>query len=62
MAKSKINNVSENKFTKEQIVASKRYRANADLLNAILKDKKSYTLQEVDEKNIKFKKGKVKSC
>lgn len=60
MAKKKIvENTAENKFSKKQIVSSKRYRNNVDLLNAVLKDNKTYTLKEVNEIIEKFKKGKV---
>jgi len=60
MAKKKIaENIAEDKFSKKQIVSSKRYRNNVDLLNAVLKDNKTYTLKEVDEIIEKFKKGKV---
>lgn len=60
MAKKKnIEIVDEDKFSKKQIVTSKRYRSNVDLLNAVLKDKKTYTLKEVDEIIENFKKGKV---
>lgn len=47
-------------FTKEQIVASKKYRSNRDLLNVILDDGKKYTSAEIDKKIEDFKKGKVK--
>lgn len=60
MAKKKIvENTAEDKFSKKQIVSSKRYRNNVDLLNAVLKDNKTYTLKEVNEIIEKFKKGKV---
>lgn len=60
MAKKKTNEiVAENKFSKKQIVISKKYRNNVDLLNAILNDKKTYTLKEVDEIIKNFMKGKV---
>lgn len=57
--KKNVENISEDKFSKKQIVSSKRYRNNVDLLNSVLKDKKTYTLKEVDEIIEKFKKGKV---
>lgn len=47
-------------FTKEQIVASKKYRSNRDLLNVILDEGKKYTAAEIDKKIEDFKKGKVK--
>lgn len=47
-------------YTKEQILASKKYRDSRDLLNALLADKKKYTLEAVEKKMDEFKKGKVK--
>lgn len=51
--------VVEDKFSKEQIVKAKKFQDNVDLLNAILKNDKEYTLKEVDEIIENFKKGKV---
>lgn len=51
--------VSEDKFSKEQIVKSKKFQNNVDLLNAVLKENKKYTLKEVNEIIKNFKKGKV---
>lgn len=47
-------------FTKDQIISSKKYRSNRDLLNALLDGDGKYTLEEVDKKISNFKKGKVK--
>lgn len=49
----------EAKFTKEQILAAKRYADRRDALGAILADGKEYTLKEVDSLLDKFMKGKV---
>ena len=49
----------ESKFTKEQILASKKYSNRRDALVAILYDNKSYTLEQVDSLLEKFMKGKV---
>lgn len=57
-SKKEIKNT-EDKFSKEQIVKSKRFRNNMDLLNAILKENKQYTLKEVEEIIKNFMKGKV---
>ncbi|MDY5647126.1 MAG: hypothetical protein SPF22_09000 [Candidatus Onthovivens sp.] len=57
-SKKEIKNT-EDKFSKEQIVKSKRFRNNIDLLNAILKENKQYTLKEVEEIIKNFMKGKV---
>ena len=48
------------KFSKEQILASKKYSNRRDVLVAILTDDKSYTLEQVDSLLEKFMKGKVK--
>ena len=56
-SKKEIKNT-EDKFSKEQIVKSKRFRNNIDLLNAILKENKQYTLK-VEEIIKNFMKGKV---
>ena len=57
--KVKENKVIENKFTKEQLVNSEKYRQYKDLLQAILKENKQYTLKQIDEEIKKFMKGKV---
>lgn len=49
------------KFKKEQIIASDRYADKKDLVNALLDDGKTYTLDMVDEQIDKFLKGKVKN-
>jgi hypothetical protein len=47
-------------FTKEQIVSAKRYMHKKDVVNVVLKDGQSYTLEKVDELIDNFMKGKVK--
>lgn len=47
-------------YAKAQIVGAKRYEKDIDIINALLSDKKSYTLAEVDKIIEDFKKGKVK--
>ncbi len=49
----------ENKFTKEQLISSKLFRNDKDVLSAILESNKEYTKKEVQEIIEKFKKGKV---
>lgn len=46
-------------FTKEQLLLSKRYQNKVDLVEALLKDGVTYTLEEVDEIINDFMKGKV---
>ena len=50
----------EIKFSKEQLVNSKKFSGKQDLLNTILEDDKQYTLDEVVSMVEKYLKGKVK--
>lgn len=60
MAKGKkVETIIEDGFTKQQIVNSKKFKDNVDLLNALLKDDKLYTLEEVNKTIEDFRKGKV---
>lgn len=52
--------LNERKFTKEQIIASARYRNRKDMVSALLDDGKTYTITEVDQKVDQIMKGKVK--
>ncbi len=56
--KKKVKKVAEEKYTKEQIVNSKTFINNRDLLNAVLENK-SYSKKEINEIIKKYKKGKV---
>jgi hypothetical protein len=47
-------------FTKQQLLSSKKYRGKQDLIDSLLKDDQSYTLEVVDNLVDKFRKGKVK--
>lgn len=38
------------KFTKQQLAESKRYKKKRDLLEALLEEDKEYTIAEADEK------------
>jgi hypothetical protein len=49
----------KSKFTKEQLLQSKRYIDRTDLLNVLLEPNKSYNLDEVDGLIEEFMKGKV---
>lgn len=49
-----------NKFTKEQLLKSKKYTNRKDLLNVLLDDKTTYTTKEVEQKIEEFMKKKVK--
>lgn len=59
-AKKKIDEGEKIIFTKEQIVSSKKYKDRKDLINVLLKNGQSYSLDEVDDLIENFMKGKVK--
>lgn len=50
----------ENKFSKEQLLESKRFRDRRDLVDALLDDGTLYTVKSVEEKIEKYMKGKVR--
>jgi len=52
--------VKENKFSKEQLLKSQKYKDERDLINALLKEDKKYSLSDVDKLIDEFMKGKVK--
>lgn len=47
------------RFTKGQILASARYSSQRDVVDALLDEKKEYTLEHVDRAIEEFMKGKV---
>jgi hypothetical protein len=49
----------ENRFTKQQLIKSKKYASKADVLGAVLLDSETYTFSEVDKLADTFLKGKV---
>ena len=51
---------SEQKFSKEQILASARYANRRDLVDALLDENESYALETVDNMIEKYMKGQVK--
>ena len=57
-SKKEIKKVTEDKLSKEQIVNSKTFINNRDLLNAVLEDK-SYSKKEINKIIENYKKGKV---
>ncbi len=59
MATKKTEIKQETLFTKEQILASKKYKNRRDILGVLLSDEKQYTLEQVDSLLEKFMKGKV---
>lgn len=50
----------DNKYSKQQILKSKKYSDKQDLINALLKDNSQYTLSQVDKILNDFMKGVVK--
>ena len=60
MATKKIETKQEVLFTKEQILASKKYVDRKDVCNTVIPDDFHGTLKEVDVLIEKFMKGKVK--
>lgn len=50
----------EPQFSKEQIVASEKYRNQRDLVDALLEKDKRYTIATVDSLIGKYMKGQVK--
>lgn len=50
----------EPQFSKEQIVASDKYRSQRDLVDALLEEDKKYTIATVDKMIEEYRKGKVK--
>lgn len=49
----------EQRFSKEQILASGKYVNRRDLVDALLDEEKSYTFETVDDMIEKYKKGRV---
>lgn len=47
------------KYDKEQFLTAKKYANRKDVLNALLGEGESYTIEEVDALLNKFEKGKV---
>ena len=50
----------ENKFSKEQLIASNRFLERRDILEALLVTGELYTVKAVEEKIESYMKGKVK--
>lgn len=56
----KVKNDNMETYTKKQIVNSKMFAKNRDLLNVLLSEDEKYSKQEIDEKIENYKKGLVK--
>lgn len=50
----------ENIFSKEQLLASERFRERRDMVDALLETGELYTVKAVEEKMESYMKGKVK--
>lgn len=59
MADTKKETKAVEKYTKQQIVSAKKYKKEVDILQAVLSDEQTYSLQEVETAIENFKKGKV---
>lgn len=55
-----INTKKKPTFSKRQLLNSKKYQHQTDLLNAILENDKSYSISEVDKLINDFRNRKVK--
>lgn len=53
------NRKAENQFSKEQLLASERFRNKRDILEALLDAGEFYTVKAVEEKIQSYMKGKV---
>lgn len=49
----------ENKFTKEQLISSKLFRNNKDILNVLIQNNEEISIDEAQKRIEKFRKGKV---
>ena len=50
----------ENKFTKEQLLGSKRFHERRDIVAALLTEGEQYTIKAVEQKIEDYMKGRVK--
>lgn len=50
----------ENRFSKEQLLSSERFRERRDMVEALLLPWKRYTVREVEERIERYRKGKVR--
>lgn len=50
----------ESLFSKEQLLAAKRFQERKDIVNALLSSDKQYTVEAVEQMIEKYMKGQVK--
>lgn len=55
-----IARAAENRFSKEQLLMSERFRNRRDIADALLDDGVLYTVKDVEQKIENYMKGKVK--
>lgn len=60
MEKAEKKETAEVKFTKSQLIKSKKFAGKADVLNALLSDDEFYTIGNAEGIVEKYLKGKVK--
>lgn len=60
MTKNEVVEEAGQRFTKQQVLASARYRYRRDLVSALLDDGRTYTIAEVGQMVDSFMKGKVR--
>lgn len=58
MSKKEI--VKVDKFSKEQLIKSSKFKHNRDLVSVLLEDEKRYSIDDVEKLIEKYMKGKVK--
>ncbi len=50
----------ENRFSKEQLIGTERFRGRRDILEALLLQGEQYTVKDAEQKIEQFMKGRVK--
>ena len=60
VVKTQEKQVDDVRYTKEQLLKSKRFRDNVDILNVVLDEYSVYTIEETEKLIINFLRGKVR--
>ena len=60
VVKTKEKQVDDIRYTKEQLLKTKRFRDNVDILNVVLDEYSVYTVKETEKLIINFLRGKVR--
>lgn len=53
-------NITDQRYTKPQLIGADRYRNKRDILSVVLEDDKEYSFDEAEEAVNRFLKGKVR--